>query len=228
LRALLQVAMSYQSSSLARPFVRPAMAVSVLDDNPAFDVDRRRHPRFEVNLLGRFMRGNREEYPCRVTDISVGGAALIAPVSVDLGERIIAYLDQIGGIEGTVTRASDAGFSILFTSSMHKREKLAGQITWLINRSELDGIEARRPGHERMASGTKSTTMRLPNDQEYDVVLLDVSISGASVLTPDRPALGTEVMIGQLRALVVRHHMEGVGVQFLDIQNPDALRKYFG
>ena len=31
-----------------------------------------------------------------------------------------------------------------------------------------------------------------------------------------------------LRARVVRHHPEGFGVQFIDIQNPAALRRYFG
>jgi hypothetical protein len=58
--------------------------------------------------------------------------------------------------------------------------------------------------------------------------VLDVSISGASIATPARPVLGTEVMLGKLRARVVRHHPQGFGVQFLDIQNPTALRRYFG
>ena len=55
--------------------------------------------------------------------------------------------------------------------------------------------------------------------------VLDVSISGASVATPARPDIGTEVMLGKLRARVVRHHPEGFGVQFIDIQNPTALRR---
>jgi hypothetical protein len=31
-----------------------------------------------------------------------------------------------------------------------------------------------------------------------------------------------------LRARVTRHHATGIGVQFSDIQNPAALRRYFG
>ena len=58
--------------------------------------------------------------------------------------------------------------------------------------------------------------------------MLDVSISGASIATPARPEIGTEVILGKLRARVVRHHADGFGVRFLDIQNPTALRRYFG
>jgi hypothetical protein len=58
--------------------------------------------------------------------------------------------------------------------------------------------------------------------------VLDVSISGASIATPARPEIGTEVTLGKLRARVVRHHPQGFGVQFLDIQNPTALRRHFG
>lgn len=217
--------MSYASPVTDRLPREPSAAQSGPARDPA---ENRRHLRFEMNLLGRFMRADKQEYPCRLIDLSVGGAAFLAPVAVNLDERIVAYLDQIGGVEGYVVRAFDGGFALKFNASLHKREKIAAQITWLINRSELDGIEARRPGHERVTSDNKSTIMRLMDDQEFDVTLLDVSISGASVITTQRPPLGMHVTVGKLRALVVRHHGDGVGVQFLDIQNPDALRRYFG
>lgn len=219
--------MSYSSATIDRPAIHSSVAGNSTFDEPSDVADKRRHIRFEMDLLGRFMRSNKQEYPCRLNNISVGGGSFMAPVVVQEGERIIAYLDQIGGLEGTVVRVFDGGFALKFTASLHKREKLGAQITWLINRSELDGIESRRPGHERITSGNNTTIMRLPDDQEHEVLLQDVSISGASVTTTTRPPLGTHVTLGKLRALVVRHHPEGLGVQFLDIQNPDALRRYF-
>jgi hypothetical protein len=195
---------------------------------PRAELEQQRHARFEVNLLGRFMRADKQEFPCRMTGISVGEASFAAPATVSEGERVVAYLDFIGGIEGSVTLVTDGAFTMKIAATQHKREKLAAQITWLINRSELDGIEARRPGHDRIVSGNETTVLRLADDTEIDVKLQDVSISGASVVTATRPPIGCEVMLGKLRALVVRHHAEGVGVQFLDIQNPDALRRYFG
>jgi hypothetical protein len=35
-------------------------------------------------------------------------------------------------------------------------------------------------------------------------------------VTPIRPALGTEVIFADQRAVVVRHHEEGIAVQFLN------------
>ncbi len=209
----------------------PALSVDRRTASPATTGDessKRRHLRFDISLAGRFMRSNKQEYPCRSNDISVGGGSFMSPVAVDDGERIIAYLEELGGVEGTVVRTFDGGFALKFTATLHKREKLAAHITWLINRAELEGIEGRRTGHERITSGASTRTMHLPDDHEIEVVLQDVSISGASVMTTARPSLGTQVLLGKLRAIIVRYHPEGLGVQFVDIQNPDALRRYFG
>jgi len=34
-------------------------------------------------------------------------------------------------------------------------------------------------------------------------------------------------MLGRLRGRVMRHHEHGIGVQFVDIQEPEALRRHF-
>ncbi len=190
------------------------------------EADRRRHKRVSVTLLGRFMRANKQEYPCKLHDISVGGAALMSPIAVPEGERVVAYFDHIGGIEGSVVRSFEGGFAIRFSATQHKREKLAAQLTWLINRDELSGIDERR--HERTSPRNATSSLRLAEGLVIACQVLDVSISGASVGTEARPAIGSEVMLGKLRGKVVRHHSQGVGLQFLDIQNPTALRRYFG
>lgn len=197
-----------------------------VSSQPRPAADRRRHRRFPVTLLGRFMRASKHEYPCKLTDISVGGAAMMSPVMVVIGERIIAYFDQIGGIEGHVVRTFDGGFAIRLTATQHKREKLAAQITWIVNREHLAAVEARR--HERVAVPEKVSTLKLTEGITIDCHVLDVSLSGASVHTDSRPPIGSEVMLGKLRSLVVRHHESGIGLQFLDIQEPEALRRYFG
>ena len=46
---------------------------------PKHAEDRRRHQRVKVNLLGRYMLSDRQEYPCQVVNMSPGGMALIAP-----------------------------------------------------------------------------------------------------------------------------------------------------
>lgn len=198
-----------------RPFIPSPMAAP----------DRRRHRRFAIALLGRFMRADRQEYPCRLVDISVEGAAMNAPVALEIGERVVAYFDHIGGLEGRVVRVFDGGFAVELITTAYKREKLAGQIAWVAGRQESGRVEGRR--HVRHALGNKSTTIKI-GDEIMAAVVIDVSISGASVQTHARPAIGSEIMLGRLRARVVRHHSDGIGLEFMDIQNTDAVRRYFG
>ena len=187
--------------------------------------DRRRHKRIFVTLLGRFMRENKEEHPCKLVDISAGGVAIVSPVPVVEGERLIAYFDHIGGIEGLVARCFSGGFAIKINATRHKREKLAAQLTWLANRSELASEERR---HDRIAPGGGDSRLQLGEGIVLTARVLDVSISGASVACAARPEIGTEVVLGRLRARVVRHHLQGFGVEFIDIQNPAVLRRNFG
>ncbi len=195
---------------------------SILTRTPA---DRRRHKRVALTLLGRFMRANKQEFPCKLHDVSVGGAAIMAPVEVEEGERIVAYFDQLGGLEGNVVRLFEGGFAIQLNATQHKREKLVAQLTWLINRSELTGEDERK--HERVVPNNTESMMKLDEGIVIPVRVLDISISGASIGTEARPPIGQEIMLGKLRGVVVRHHTKGIGVRFRDIQNPAALRNHF-
>ncbi len=225
---MIEDAITQSVSALRKTASRPEAFIAEDFDQLSPETEKRRHIRFVLTLLGRFMRANKQEYPCRLNDISVGGLSLMSPVDVETGERIIVYLDQLGGIEGTVARTFDGGFGLRVIATTHKREKLAAQITWLVNRTEIDGAAGRRAGHERVDTTQKTSLLRLADGTEVEVTILDVSISGASVTTDVKLTNGTEVWLGKLRALVVRQHTEGIGLQFLDIQNPDALRRYFG
>jgi hypothetical protein len=187
--------------------------------------DKRRHKRVAITLLGRFMRANRHEYPCKLNDISVGGAAINSPVAVDEGERIVVYFDHIGGLEGSVVRVFEGGFAMQFKMTAHKREKLAAQLTWLLNRDVLSGIEQRR--HERFPVGDQNKTVVLDTGETLDCEVVDVSISGASLRMDMRPPIGSCLMLGRMRGRVMRHHEHGIGVQFIDIQEPEALRRHF-
>ena len=57
--------------------------------------ERRRHQRVKVRLTGQFMRQDRQEFPCATIDISPGGIAFESEASGEIGERIIAYFNQV-------------------------------------------------------------------------------------------------------------------------------------
>lgn len=188
--------------------------------------DRRRFHRVKIRLLGRFMRENLREYPCQVINMSPGDVALLSPVAGELGERIVVYIDHIGRVEGEVTRLFEGGFALRMHATSYKREKIANQLTWLINRDRLNLSEDRR--YERVVPKNPFTKITLPDGQAHNCRVLDVSLSGASVAITPKPPVGADVLLGLMRGRVVRHHEHGIGIEFLDVQDQAAIRRHFG
>jgi len=207
------------------PFPSVEFARRAADPTAKAVQEKRRHPRVAITLLGRFMRQSKHEYPCKLVDISVGGAAMMSPVQLRMDERIVAYFDQAGGSGGPAPRLFEGGFALRLNATAHKREKLAAQLTWLVNRHEMKEQDARR--HERIAIASKSMPLKLDDGLTVDCRVLDISLSGASVETNARPMVGAEVVLGRLRSRVVRHHENGLGLQFLDVQQIEALKGDF-
>lgn len=185
-------------------------------------LERRRHHRVPVALLGRYMLADRQEYPCQTIDASPGGVAVVAPVRGQIGERIVAYLEHVGRVEGEITRHLPQGFCFRISAAARKRDKIASQLTWLANRQALGLPEDRR--HERIVPRLPATVVRLESGRELDARLIDVSLSGAAVsLEGSKPALGAAVTVGSTTAKVVRHFQGGIAVEFRLALSPDRL-----
>jgi hypothetical protein len=183
--------------------------------------DRRRFQRVKVNLLGRYMLADRREFPCQVINMSPGGMALVAPVGGAPGERIIAYVDHLGRLEGHIARAFQNGFAMTIAATARKRDKLSAQLTWLANRHLLDSPEDRR--HGRVAPKNPVGRLIMPNGVNIACRIIDISQSGAGVATDQRPAIGALVTLGKVQGRVVRHIENGFAIEFTRLQHPDFL-----
>lgn len=192
------------------------MLPSALEIASSQVADRRRYQRVEVNLLGRFMLPNWQEYPCQVIDMSPGGAGIVSPVTGNIGDRVVAYIDHIGRIEGSISRHISGGFAITINASAHKRDKLASQLTYLANKEILDLPEDRR--HERQPVENPYSRIIMSDGREYQCVVMDISLSGAAVRTTVRPAINSLVHLGNMRARVVRHLDDGIALEFSIVQ----------
>jgi len=185
--------------------------------------ERRRFQRVRVNLLGRYMLADRREFPCQVLDMSPGGMSLIAPVNGIAGERVVAYVDHIGRLEGTIIRQFGNGFAMTIAATPRKRDKLAAQLTWLANRHVLNLPEDRR--HGRVVPADPITQMVLPDGTTTTCRLIDMSLSGAAVNTKERPPIGSLITVGKTQGRVVRHLEQGFAVEFTRLQHPDFLEE---
>jgi hypothetical protein len=186
--------------------------------------ERRRHQRVRVNLLGRYMLSDRREFPCQVINMSPGGMALIAPEIGNVGERVIAYVDHLGRLEGTIARTLQNGFAMTIMATARKRDKLAAQLTWLANRAILNLPEDRR--HGRFVPRNAIARLILPNGHNVGVRIIDISLSGAGIATSHRPDVGSLVTLGKISGRVVRHLEEGFAIEFTRLQHPDSVEEY--
>jgi len=175
-----------------------------------------RFQRVKVSILGRYMLADRREFPCQVLEMSPGDAVVVAPVAGIAGERVIAYLDLIGRVEGTILEQVDGGFLMDVAASPRKRDKMAAQLTWLANKEVLNLPEDRR--HERVVPDIRHSTVVLDDGRRYNCKIIDISLSGAAIELDVRPAMGTPVTLGRMRARVVRHFQNGVAVEFASAQ----------
>ncbi|MCB1387444.1 MAG: PilZ domain-containing protein [Nitratireductor sp.] len=198
-------------------------AAQKIDDSLLTDTERE-FSRVELTLFGRYMLENRQEYPCQVLNMSPGSAALITPVSGSVGERVIAYVDHLGRLEGNILRLFDGGFAMSVKATEHKRDKLAAKLTWLANRHELNLPEDRR--HERIQPRNPAGVVRLEDGRVYQARIIDLSLSGAAIELSVKPAIGTVMWLGNLRGRVVRHFDEGVAIEFAIVQTRDTLTDF--
>jgi hypothetical protein len=80
------------------------------------------------------------EYGCRVQDISPVGLALMASASGRVGERVIAYIDKIGRVEGRIIRVFATGFAITIAATEDGRHRIASRLARVADEQVLPEI----------------------------------------------------------------------------------------
>lgn len=184
--------------------------------------DRRRFQRIQIDLPGKlFVPAISQEYACMVIDLSPGGANVSCVADITVETPIVLYVNTFGRFEGTIVRREGDNAGIRFVSTALKRERTAEQLTLYLNRSLLDEADLRRDDR----TPTRGLTRFVRHDgQIVSCEVLDLSMSGISVKTDIRPAIGEFILIGQLAGRVARHHEQGIGIEFVGNANATAER----
>lgn len=167
------------------------------------------------------MLPDRREFPCQVINMSPGGLALLGQGIGSIGDRVIAYLDHIGRVEGKITRIIDNGFAMTVGATPRKRDKLAAQLTWLANRDILNLPEDRR--YDRIVPRNSIAVLTLEDGTQLPCRIVDLSQSGAAVAAKHHPPIKTQVMLGRVPARVVRHLEDGFALEFFHEQLAETL-----
>jgi hypothetical protein len=178
-------------------------------------------PAVSTVVFGRFMLPDMSEYPCQVSDLSVDGAVFAAKTVPDKDAQIVAYIDEIGRVEGVTGEAVPGGFRVVFTHSGQRKERFASRLAGRAGKNTTAGTDLRR--HARFAPSDTQSYITLPDGRVYPCEIMDISLSGAAVKVDVMPSLGTHLMLGKMRGRIVRYVESGIAIEFLKPLNTTQL-----
>ena len=133
----------------------------------------RQHERAELRLPGRYSLGNGREYNCRTIDVAAGGLAVESEEKGQIGDFVAAYVDHLGHIEGEIVRRLESGFALKILMPPARIEKLASQITSLVQ-LEISGASEIRQ-HERIAPDDGRTMLSTPDEVAFAAAPIDTA-----------------------------------------------------
>ena len=96
--------------------------------------ERRRYTRLPLTLRGRYMLEDGSEFPCETQDISPIGIGIRGFSAGAIGDRVVAYFDGLGRIEGRIVRRAHTWFAIDITATPRKLERLAEKIKRMVEK----------------------------------------------------------------------------------------------
>jgi hypothetical protein len=153
------------------------------------------------------------EYPCQVTDVSVGGATFVTSHVPPAGQSVVAYLEELGRVEAITGEPVPGGFRVHFALKGARLERLEARLKWLGDKETGSGEDNRR--HARFEPRDSRSNITLPDGRVYACEVLDISLSGAAIKVDVMPSLGTYVMLGKMRGRIVRYIDAGVAIEFV-------------
>lgn len=164
--------------------------------------ERRRFRRMPIEITGRLLDTAGREHDCRTADISPGDARIVSEQLPAVGERVVIYLEGFGRVSGKVARTCGEGeVAVIFDFSAHKREKMAEQLTLVVNK-ELGIDETARPA---LREGAQAIRLEFETGETYEGEILDFSLAGITVKSKRPPPLiGVWVRVGTVYGRVAR------------------------
>jgi len=179
----------------------------------ARSTDQRSSERVQVRLEGKlFVPAEEITLDCTIINLSVGGAGIHCPEPPPLDCFVVLYIESFGRFEGVTTRYVEGELGLKFVCKEAKRQRLEQDLAAYVSEGMTGVTRLRR--HRRTESPVQIDHFTMGDGYETACKLMDISLQGALLKTRARPAIGEIIQLGQTRAWVVRHHEEGIGVQF--------------
>jgi PilZ domain len=175
--------------------------------------DQRSSERIAVRLAGKlFVPAEESTLDCTIINLSLGGAGIYCAEPPPLDAFVVLYVDGFGRFEGVTTRYVEGELGLKFVCKDAKRKRLEQDLTAFAN-DGMTGITRLRR-HRRGGAESQIACFTRADSSVVACQVADISLQGAMLNTKVRPPIGEVIHLGETRAWVVRHHEEGIGVQF--------------
>jgi len=178
-------------------------------------------------VLGHYVLGNQKAKPgvnvfaCRARSMSPTSFVVAAPVIGEVGQVVTASFGPFGKLTGRIENHVEDGFTIGIEVPPARRQELGQKISALKTRAWTGMAEQR--GEPRYMPGEPRSVIVLADGTVLPCLVVDYSASGTAVSADLNPAIGTELVVGQVAGRVVRHFEVGFAVTFTERQDPDAI-----
>jgi len=158
------------------------------------------------------------EFHARTIEVGARGLSLRTRRRLTPGERVALHLDEVGRIEAEVAwELNETDYTLIFRSTQVEQDRIADQLTWLVNRDGLS-LEDDRSDPRRTTPAVVTAAFR---DHVSVCTVLDLSVFGVALSTTDKiPDLGEVVHIGDRIGECIRHTDVGFAVGFLNGLRP--------
>lgn len=134
------------------------------------------------------------------------------PHTLEPGDDLVFYIDGIGRVEGIVLRKlREHGYAVAFRTTARKQDKIADQLTWLVNKDCL-GLTDERTAERRPGGGQVTVSF---GRVSVPCTVADISVFGVALKsTGGRPLIGAAVKVGGRSGFCVRYIEGGFAVDF--------------
>jgi hypothetical protein len=175
--------------------------------------DNRKYERVKLFLPGQLFNPiNEQSVECKVLNLSAGGAAVQCDATFAAGLTLVLYIENFGRFEGETIVHAGGQLALKFAIGEGKR----GRLKDMIKSFAADGVAGvtQMRKHARMPSLISGSITRA-NGEHVSCDVLDISLDGVSLRTSIRPQVGEIINLGRTRGRVVRHHPDGIAVQYV-------------
>lgn len=181
--------------------------------SPSAESDNRRYERVKLYLPGQlFNPATQQSVDCKILNLSAGGAAIQCDSAFAEGLPLVLYAENFGRFEGKSIIHSDGQLALKFSIGENKRGRLTDMLKSFAAHGVAGVTQLRQ--HARIPTLVSGSIVRA-NGEIMACDVLDISLEGVSVRTKYRPPVGEIVNLGRTRGRVIRHHPDGIAVQYV-------------